>query len=263
MVMKNYKRLAEERVDPGLPTKPPAPPAGREPDTDTGDRPIPTGEGPVKSDRMPASAATSAAGKTAKPLFDAGATVPPNGQAPVEGFGDQRARSDTGPRNRDREPGESYIRMRIRLHDGRLSILDSNLVDGPLAQPTGFTGPHAYEVTLGDRLVHADSVPDLMVKRSFVNPEGPPEEQGHHITDLTDVEFTARVPADVVTPDSLGDMAVRLHRVKDEARADRLGHAPLAVQFERQIRPVAELVGLPESVLPEAIAARGGQTPQA
>jgi len=42
---------------------------------------------------------------------------------------------------------------------------------------------------------------------------------------------------------------------------DRLGSAPLAHQFARQIRQVAELVGLPASVLPEAIEERGGHTP--
>jgi hypothetical protein len=56
-------------------------------------------------------------------------------------------------------------------------------------------------------------------------------------------------------------MVVRLYRLKDEARTDRLGSAPLTQQFERQIRQIAELVGLPASVLPEAIEKRGGRTP--
>jgi hypothetical protein len=51
-----------------------------------------------------------------------------------------------------------------------------------------------------------------------------------------------------------------LHRVEEAASAPRLGAAPLAVQFEGRVRPIAELVGLPESALPETIAARGGRT---
>ena len=51
---------------------------------------------------------------------------------------------------------------------------------------------------------------------------------------------------------------MRLHRVKEEARTDRSAQQPLAVQFEREMRPLAELVGLPESVLPEAIERAAG-----
>ena len=35
------------------------------------------------------------------------------------------------------------------------------------------------------------------------------------------------------------------------------------MQFERELRPIAELVGLPDSVLPEAIEKRGARTPSA
>jgi hypothetical protein len=71
----------------------------------------------------------------------------------------------------------------------------------------------------------------------------------------------ARVPASEVTADTIGRIVVRLHRVKEEASVERLGDAPLGTQLEREVRPIAELVGLPESVLPEAIEKRGGRTP--
>ena len=69
------------------------------------------------------------------------------------------------------------------------------------------------------------------------------------------------MPAHEVTPETISAITLRLHRIKEEARTDRLGSEPLAVQFPREMRPVAELVGLPESVLPAAIEARGGRTP--
>jgi hypothetical protein len=50
--------------------------------------------------------------------------------------------------------------------------------------------------------------------------------------------------------------------VKEAARTDRLGTASLGEQFVRELRPVAEIVGLPESVLPEEIERRGGRTPR-
>jgi hypothetical protein len=40
----------------------------------------------------------------------------------------------------------------------------------------------------------------------------------------------------------------------------QLEDAPLSRQFERAMRPVPEVVGLSDSVLPEAIERRGGRT---
>jgi hypothetical protein len=173
-------------------------------------------------------------------------------------LGDQKPRGTRGGRKSPER--EQYVRLRVRLSQGRLSIVDSHLVDGPLGQATGFPGGNAYEVTLDDRLLHAGALPDLGVQRSFPNPQGPPEQRGHYITERSVYEFTARVPADELTPDTIGKIAVRLHRVKDEAHAARIGDAPLGEQFEREMRSIAELVGLPESVLPDAIERRGGYT---
>jgi hypothetical protein len=69
------------------------------------------------------------------------------------------------------------------------------------------------------------------------------------------------VPAAAVTRETIPRLTLRLHRVKEEARTTALRDEPLARQFEREMRPVAELVGLPDSVLPEAIERRGGRTP--
>lgn len=158
---------------------------------------------------------------------------------------------------------EQYVRLRIRVRDGRLSVVDSSLVDGPLTQVNAFAGSNAYEVTLGDRLLHAGALPDLGVQRSFVDPADSEGRRTHHITDREVFEFYARVPAHELSPETIGEVAVRLHRVKGEPRADNLRGARLDVQFEREMRPVAELRGLPEAVLPQEIERRGGRTPNA
>ena len=158
---------------------------------------------------------------------------------------------------------EQYVRLRIRVRNGRLSVVDSHLVDGPLSPDKAFPGTNAYEVTIGDRLLHAGALPDLGFQRSFVDPNAPDEQQTHHFTEQGDFEFSARVPAKELTRETIGDVAVRLHRVKGEARAEVLSGEPLAVQFEREMRPLGELRGLPESALPEEIERRGGRTPNA
>jgi hypothetical protein len=180
-----------------------------------------------------------------------------------------RPREDSGGDRPDQEPvaprqvgrpGEQYVRLRIRVEGDRLSVVDSHLVDGPLSQTTTFQGTNAYEVSYEDRLLHAGTIPDLGVQRSFANPAGPPEQRGHFLTSRDVYEFSARVPAQEVTPETIDRIRVRLHRVEEATSAAQLEAAPLAAQFQGRIQPTAELIGLPESALPERIAARGDRT---
>lgn len=256
--MKKAKRGAIPEPDERRPTKPAAPEPGER--VGAADSSAPTYPGPGKTAEPPAARRGRGAGRV-KPDIEPAARRPRRGSA-VPDHGDQQPpmrRRGEAPS----QPGEQYVRLRVRVRDGQLSVIDSHLVDGPLAQASRFPGTNAYEVTLGDRLLHAGALPDLGVQRSFVNPGGPPEQRGHHIAERGVYEFMARVPAHELTPDTIGQIAVRLHRVKEEAGADRLSAAPLGAQFEREVRPVAELVGLPDSVLPEAIERRGGRTPTA
>jgi hypothetical protein len=240
-------------------------------DTPDAARPSPfASSGPVKGEGAPRP--VQGADRPTKAPVDADAVASATPGATGSTPGDQRSYQqfpDQEPPGGGRSPrhpateggAEQYVRLRLRVRGDRLSVVDSHLVDGPLGQVAGFPGANAYEVTLGDRLLHAGALPDLGVQRSFVNPEGPAEQRRHFVTERDVYEFVARVPANEVTPETLGELRVTLHRVKEEARAPRLTAEPLGRQFERQLRPVAELVGLPESVLPAAIEERGGRTP--
>ena len=244
------KRATAVPVDDRLPGKPEVSKDG------STEAHAPTYSGSKKTDSPPARKARHAGPD--KPA--AGKVHRPRASAKPPEFGDQ-VPAET---NKPADPiGQQYIRLRVRARGERLSVVDSHLVDGPLGQTQVFSTPNAYEITLGDRLLHAGALPDIGVQRSFVNPDMPPEERGHFFTELPIYEFTARVPAHEVTPETISAITLRLHRIKQEARTDRLGSEPLAAQFPREIRPVAELVGLPESVLPAAIDARGGRTPGA
>ena len=181
-------------------------------------------------------------------------------ERPPRAADEQTDRPEQRAKRRRGGAGEQYVRLRVRVRNERLSIVDSHLVDGPLGQVTGFPGSNAYEVTLDGQLLHAGALPDLGVQRSFPNLEGPPDQRGHYITGRDTYEFMARLPADAVTKETLGRITVRLLRVKDEAQAERVGEVPVSAQFERELRSVAEIVGLPESALPEAIEGRGART---
>jgi hypothetical protein len=263
--MKKDKRRGAPRVDDSRPGKPPAPPAGSR--VRAGDADPPTYEGPKKPGPKEGPSEHTRGHTGRHPGGDAPskpAQEPVRRPRPGSGevdLGDQLPPTSRPEAAAPRPAGEQYIRMRVRVRGDQLSVIDSHLVDGPLGQADGFSGANAYEVSVDDRLLHAGSLPDFGVQRSFANPNGPAEQRGHHFTERSTYEFMARVPAHEVTPETIDRIAVRLHRVKEEARTDRIGAAPLARQFPRQVRPVAELVGLPASVLPEAIEQRGGRTP--
>jgi hypothetical protein len=242
------KRAATIKHDERRPTKEPVPSKGsRQPAAE-----VPTYDGPQKTKKVP---------KRSRGKRDRikAAFKPEKGRRPRAG--ENADRGEQRPRRRRSGDEEQYVRLRIRVRNGRLSVVDSHLVDGPLGQVTGFPGSNAYEVTLGDELLHAGALPDLGVQRSFPNLKGPPEQRGHYFTERDVFEFYARLPAAAVTRKTLGEITVRLLRVKEEAQADRVGEVPLSTQFEREVRPVAELVGLPESALPQAIDKRGARTP--
>jgi hypothetical protein len=146
-----------------------------------------------------------------------------------------------------------YVRFRVHVDQGQPSIVDSHLVDSPLMMPSTLRGAYAYEVTRDARLLHADSIPDLGVFRSFPDPHGTPEQRGHHIDELSSYDFDVRVPADELTPDALPNIAIVLHRVKEQPPARALSAQPLAVQFERELRELTRVEGIPARLLPPAL----------
>jgi hypothetical protein len=252
---KKSRPAPSPRGDDTRPAKPAAPPPGSRPRRASGDAPRPSYAGPKKTDEKPRAGAQPHDQRTKTPW------KPSRGNRPPPASGDSERGDQISPPPSVAPGREQYIRLRVRVNDGKLSIIDSHLVDGPLAQAQGFATGNAYEVIIGDRLLHAGALPDLGVQRSFVNPKGPPEQRGHYVTERPTYEFMARVPAHEVSRETIDRITLRLYRVKEEARADRLGSAPLIRQFAREVRPVAELVGLPASALPQAIEERGGRTP--
>ena len=214
----------------------------------------PRGKGPTKGERPPALKAGPGAKR--KPPVDA-ATTHAAGERPARKAAGRGAPPDLGdqqPARRRGPPALRYVRLRVRVEDGDFSIVDSDIVEGPLAQSATFEGGYAYEVTDGDRLLHAGSIPDLGVVRSFAHPNGTLEQQRHHTYALSTYEFNARVPADALKRASLAKTAVVLYRVKERpparaALASSLSAAPLGEQRARAMREVGRVVGLPPSVL--------------
>jgi hypothetical protein len=149
--------------------------------------------------------------------------------------------------------GEQYLRLTVRVDEGELSIVDSQLVDGPLAQASAFQGGFAYEVTDGSRLLHAGSIPDLGVVRGFAHPNGTLEQERHHTYELSTYEFDARVPVPALRAADLSKVSIALYRVKQPEKGDAphgvLSTESLSVQREGRLREIGRVVGVPASAL--------------
>jgi hypothetical protein len=223
-------------------------------------------DAPVKGDRnAKASVTPSRDGLPAKAVTETAPRATDSAQVTQKGGGEPPRGSDQIRSPYQPEPGgEQYVRLTVRVEDGRLSVVDSHLVAGPLAETTVFQAGYAYEVLAGDRRLHAGSIPDLGTFRSFVNPEGRGAQRGHHTYQLSTYEFDARVPMARLRDADLSTIAIALYRVK---QADHVGvvAAPLtdrslATQREQQFREIGRVEGLSGWSLPDEFAPAARQT---
>jgi len=212
-----------------------------------------TGKGPVKAEGREPRPRSAGKGK-AKPTDSkaAAATKQASGRR-----GGQDDMPDQVAARRRRNPGEGsgrYVRFRVRVEDGEMSIVDSQVVDSALVIPPTLHGDYVYEVTDGTRLLHADTLPDLGVVRSFSDPNGTREQLRHHTYRESTYEFDVRVPAEELTRAALSKIAVVLYRVKEHAPTRNLTTAlPLGVQFERELREVTRVSRIPPDALPSSL----------
>ena len=158
-------------------------------------------------------------------------------------------------RYRPEPGGEQYLRLTIRVDDGALSIVDSHLVAGPLAQTTTLQGGHAYEVIADGRVLHVGSIPDLGTFRSFAHPKGTLEQRRHHSYQLSTYEFDARVALSDLRGIDPASVEIALYRVK---QPDGAGAPTVALDLqsfgrkrEQQLREIGRVAGIPHSALPD------------
>lgn len=149
-------------------------------------------------------------------------------------------------RARAAQQPEGYVRLRLRVTDGQVSIVGAQAVEGPLVEPK-LQGTLAYEVTVGRRRVAAGGIPDVAERRSFPDPDGRGEMRGHHVEELGTYEVTVRVPKERVSAAQLPRLEIALYKVKEqvaEPRVERLAAAPIGVQFQRELREVGRMKGV-------------------
>lgn len=137
--------------------------------------------------------------------------------------------------------GESYVRLRVRVQDGKSSIVDAETVRSPLVTAPQTGGAYAYEVTLDGRSVAGDALGDLGVWRSYPDPKAP--ERGHHTTKLESYEFNVRIPTDRLPARALERVEIALLRVTDTARPLVFSGTPLVERHPVEVREISRISG--------------------
>lgn len=151
--------------------------------------------------------------------------------------------------------GDAYVRMRVRVEDGEMSVRSMQTVEGPLIPHEDLHGDLAYEVTVSGKRVSSGAIPDTGVNRSFPHPDPAPGQEGHHETPTAAHEFIARVPRKAISLSSLPRTNVTLFRVKEGPLPMAAGTERLTQHFDKELREVAELRGIRLETLPESVRA--------
>jgi hypothetical protein len=174
-------------------------------------------------------------------------------QPPKRGYPDQEPpkppRGAHSAGGRSGKIKEGYVRLRVLVEGGALSVAGAKFVEGPLAETNELHPGLAYEVTLGSRNIAAGSVADGGVWRSFPDPLGRPGLQGHHITEVPSYEIAVRIPVQNLSMSALPKAQITLYRWQGTAPATQVTGQPLKAQLKGRIEMVATLKGIQMSRL--------------
>ena len=139
---------------------------------------------------------------------------------------------------------EGYVRLRVLVQDGELSVVGAKFVEGPLAPMETLHPGLAYEMTLGAHRVAAGAILDAGVWRSYPDPLGRAEMQGHHITEVPSYEIAVRVPAAEFSLSALTKARITLYRWRGAGSAVPIEGRSLKAQLKGRVETVATLKGI-------------------
>jgi hypothetical protein len=139
---------------------------------------------------------------------------------------------------------EGYVRLRVLVEHGELSVAGAKFVEGPLAPMETLHPGLAYEVTLGGRRVAAGAIPDAGVWRSFPDPLGRVGLEGHHITEVPSYEIAIRVPGQELSMSALQKVGITLYRWRGTGPAAPVADRSLKAQLKGRVDTIATLKGI-------------------
>jgi hypothetical protein len=160
------------------------------------------------------------------------------------------------PRRQARSEEPGYVRLRVHVEDGEMSVQDITHVEGPLIEHEPLHGDFAYEVLVSGKRVASGSIPDAGVMRSFPHPDPAPGQEGHHFTPATSFDFLIRVPKAAASESSLRRMQIPLYRIKEAPLPQTEGPESLGERFEKELREVGRIRGIKLDELPKSAQAQ-------
>jgi hypothetical protein len=144
---------------------------------------------------------------------------------------------------RSRQKVEGYLRLRLQVQDGNISLTDVHKVDGPLVIEGKIDSSLVYEVLVSSKRVAIGSITDVGFNRSFPNPKDVPGQEGHLFVEVPSYEFYARLPTKHLSFSVLPKMEIVVYRMKTPIER-AIGEKSLALEFGNELREVARLKGI-------------------
>jgi hypothetical protein len=149
---------------------------------------------------------------------------------------------------------ETYVSLRLEARDGEIQVVGVKQVEGALTHAKKVKSGLVYEVVRRGKRIAMGQIPDYGQKRSFPHPDPKPGQEGHAISELPTVRFTARIPAKEFSATSIKQFDISLMRVKEMVRKDVVDTIPLREQMRNELRDVATMKRIKEDKLPRPVA---------
>jgi len=165
-------------------------------------------------------------------------------------YGKQVERKETNGKKSSKQEDEAYLRLRLRVEDEQMSLVEARKVEGPLLMENEINSNFVYEAVLPSKRLALGSIIDVGVNRSFPNPEGVQGQEGHFFIELPSFEFNARIPAEELSLPDLPKVEIAVYRVKSPVK-ESVREKSLAREFGNELREVAKLKGISLKALPK------------
>jgi len=150
-----------------------------------------------------------------------------------------------------RQKDEGYLRLRLLVQNGVMSVVEAHKVDGPLIMEDRIDSTLVYEAVVSSKRIATEAITDVGYNRSYPNPEGVPGQEGHLFVETPSYELYARLPVRDLSSSLLPKLEIALYRVKSPIE-NTMGEKSLAAKFGNELREVARLKGISIKELPQA-----------
>jgi hypothetical protein len=120
------------------------------------------------------------------------------------------------------------VRLRLQVRRGRITVLDSAVVDAPAPDDAEVRGSTFLEVRAGDRVIALQSLVDPGLSVGIADPADPADDfRGHRVVRETTWETAIRVPIEVFAESAPSDLSISIFDAPEHMVLD--AHSPRSV----------------------------------